>query len=88
MTFKREAITNEDGSRIYWDANMATMCSVVNKDAVNKYGEYRSYKICSSTLSTSSSSSFHSFPLNLLPGSGQRNYLIIPNSIAFSSTAH
>ena len=49
MTFQRNLITNEDDSKINWDDNMNTMYSIVNKDATNKYGEYRGYKVTPGT---------------------------------------
>ena len=50
MTLERTFIETEDDSKLNWDANNAIMYSVVNKDQVNKYGEYRSYKIFPGTL--------------------------------------
>jgi len=45
MTFDRSFITSEDDGKLNWDVNNAVMYSVVNKDAPNKYGEYRGWKI-------------------------------------------
>ncbi|KAL8725316.1 MAG: hypothetical protein Q9181_006455 [Wetmoreana brouardii] len=44
-TTKVSFIASEDDGKLNWDANNAVMYSVANKDAPNKYGEYRSYKI-------------------------------------------
>ena len=49
MTLQRSFIETEDDGKLNWDANNAIMYSVVNKDQVNKYGEYRSYKIFPAT---------------------------------------
>ena len=45
MTFDRSFISTEDDGKLDWDANNAIMYSVVNKDAPNKYGEYRGWKM-------------------------------------------
>jgi len=45
MTLDRSFITTEDDGKLNWDANDDVMYTVVNKDAPNKYGEYKSYKI-------------------------------------------
>lgn len=45
MTLDRSFIASEDDGKINWDANDDVMYTVVNKDAPNKYGEYKSYKI-------------------------------------------
>lgn len=45
MKFERTFLASEDEGKLNWDANNAVMYSVVNKDAVNPYGEYRGYKI-------------------------------------------
>ena len=45
MKQERVFITNEDDGKLDWDVNNAVMYSVVNKDAPNPYGEYKSYKI-------------------------------------------
>lgn len=43
--FQREFINTEDEAKLNWDANNAATYSIVNKDAKNKYGEYRGWKI-------------------------------------------
>ncbi|CAD0050799.1 unnamed protein product [Aureobasidium pullulans] len=45
MKLEKSYIESEDQSRLFWGANSATQYSVINKDAVNKYGEYRGYRI-------------------------------------------
>ncbi len=45
MTLDRSFITSEDQGKLNWDVNNGVMYSVVNKDAVNKFGEYRGWKI-------------------------------------------
>ena len=45
MKFERTFIDSENDGKLDWDVNNAVMYSVVNKDALNKYGEYRGYKI-------------------------------------------
>lgn len=45
MAYDRAFIASEDDGKLNWDVNNAVMISVVNRDAPNKYGEYRSYKI-------------------------------------------
>ena len=45
MTYDRTFIASENEGKLNWDANNAVSYSVVNKDAKNKYGEYRGYKI-------------------------------------------
>ena len=45
MTFERSFVTSEDEGKLDWDVNNGVMYSVVNKDAPNKYGEYRGFKI-------------------------------------------
>ena len=45
MTLDKTYIASENDGKLEWDSNNAVMYSVVNKDAPNKYGEYRSYKI-------------------------------------------
>ncbi len=45
MTLDRSFIATEDDGKLNWDANDDIMYAVVNKDAPNKYGEYKSYKI-------------------------------------------
>ncbi len=45
MTLDRSFIASEDDGKLNWDANDDVMYTVVNKDAPNKYGEYKSYKI-------------------------------------------
>ena len=45
MSLERSFIASEDDGKLNWDSNNAVMYSVVNKDAPNKYGEYRGYKI-------------------------------------------
>ena len=45
MKFERTFLASEDEGKLNWDANNAVMYSVVNKDAVNPFGEYRGYKI-------------------------------------------
>ncbi|KAG9521807.1 putative membrane copper amine oxidase, partial [Aureobasidium melanogenum] len=45
MKLEKSYIETEDASRLFWGANSATQYSVINKDAVNKYGEYRGYRI-------------------------------------------
>lgn len=45
MTLEKSFIASEDEGKINWDANDDVMYAVVNKDAPNKYGEYKSYKI-------------------------------------------
>ena len=55
MKLERTYITSEDDAKLNWDANNAVMYSVVNKDAPNKYGEYRGFKI----MRGKSSSSFY-----------------------------
>lgn len=45
MKLEKSCIESEDQSRLFWGANSATQYSVINKDAVNKYGEYRGYRI-------------------------------------------
>ncbi|KAL8639330.1 MAG: hypothetical protein Q9228_003622 [Teloschistes exilis] len=49
MTIDRTFLVSEDDGKLNWDANNNVMYSVVNKDAVNPYGEYRSYKIMPAT---------------------------------------
>jgi primary-amine oxidase len=45
MKLEKIYIDSEDHSRLFWGANAATQYSVINKDAINKYGEYRGYRI-------------------------------------------
>ena len=45
MRFERSFIDSENDGKLNWDVNNAVMYSVVNKDAKNKYGEYKGYKI-------------------------------------------
>jgi Cu2+-containing amine oxidase len=45
MKFERTFIDSEDDGKLNWDVNNAVTYSVVNKDALNKYGEYRGWKI-------------------------------------------
>ena len=45
MKFDRTFLASENDGKLNWDVNNAVMYSVVNKDAVNPYGEYRGYKI-------------------------------------------
>ncbi|KAI4098821.1 MAG: hypothetical protein L6R37_006275 [Teloschistes peruensis] len=49
MTIDRTFLASEDEGKLNWDANNNVMYSVVNKEAVNPYGEYRSYKIMPAT---------------------------------------
>ncbi|KAL8685663.1 MAG: hypothetical protein Q9218_007622 [Villophora microphyllina] len=49
MTLDRTFLASEDEGKLNWDVNNAVMYSVINKDAVNPYGEYRSYKIMPAT---------------------------------------
>ncbi|KAI4252160.1 MAG: hypothetical protein LQ352_004444, partial [Teloschistes flavicans] len=49
MTIDRTYLASEDEGKLSWDANNNVMYSVLNKDAVNPYGEYRSYKIMPAT---------------------------------------
>ncbi|KAL9582819.1 MAG: hypothetical protein Q9212_003073 [Teloschistes hypoglaucus] len=49
MTIDRTFLASEDEGKLNWDANNNVMYSVLNKEAVNPYGEYRSYKIMPAT---------------------------------------
>ncbi|KAL8725493.1 MAG: hypothetical protein Q9166_007313 [cf. Caloplaca sp. 2 TL-2023] len=49
MKFERTYLTSEDDGKLNWDSNNAVTYSVVNKDAPNKYGEYRGWKITPAT---------------------------------------
>lgn len=49
MTLKRTFVESEDTSRLFWGNNGATQFIVVNKDAPNKYGEFRGYRILPSS---------------------------------------
>ena len=45
MKFIREFINSEDDSKLNWGLNNEIMYTVVNKEATNKWGEYRGWKI-------------------------------------------
>ncbi|KAL8952143.1 MAG: hypothetical protein Q9222_001920 [Ikaeria aurantiellina] len=45
MEYERSFIASENEGKLNWDSNNAVMYSVVNKDAPNKYGENRGWKI-------------------------------------------
>lgn len=45
MSYNRKFISSENDAKLNWDANNAIWYTVVNKDKVNPYGEYRGYKI-------------------------------------------
>ena len=45
MTFDRSFILSEDDGKLDWDANNNIVYAVVNKEATNKFGEYKGYKI-------------------------------------------
>jgi primary-amine oxidase len=45
MKLEKTYIDSEDNSRLFWGANAATQYSIINKDAIKKYGEYRGYRI-------------------------------------------
>jgi primary-amine oxidase len=45
MKLEKSYIESEDQSRLFWGANGQTQYSVINKDALNRYGEYRGYRI-------------------------------------------
>lgn len=49
MKLQRTEINNEDEGKLDWAANGVTQFTVVNKDAVNSYGEYRGYRILPSS---------------------------------------
>ncbi|KAL2216423.1 copper amine oxidase [Thermoascus aurantiacus ATCC 26904] len=49
MKLERSFITNENMSKLMWPENNGAMYTVVNKDAKNKYGEYRGYRIVPSS---------------------------------------
>lgn len=50
MKLERSFITNENMSKLMWPENNGAMYTVVNKDAKNKYGEYRGYRIVPCTI--------------------------------------
>ncbi|EEP80558.1 conserved hypothetical protein [Uncinocarpus reesii 1704] len=52
MKLRKSFVNNERHSKINWSPNSATTYTVVNKDALNKYGEYRGYRISPVTSST------------------------------------
>ncbi|KAK0724664.1 copper amine oxidase [Lasiosphaeris hirsuta] len=45
MKLERSFIETEDDGRFNWGANSATQVLVVNENEVNKYGEYRGYRV-------------------------------------------
>ena len=45
MKLVRHEVKNEDESRLQWSGNGATQYRIVNKDHVNKHGEYRGYRV-------------------------------------------
>jgi primary-amine oxidase len=45
MKYERTFIDSESDGKLNWDVNNAVMYSVVNKEARNKHGEYRGWKI-------------------------------------------
>ncbi|KFA62426.1 hypothetical protein S40285_06085 [Stachybotrys chlorohalonatus IBT 40285] len=45
MKIQRSWVSNEDEAKLNWAPNSASSYVVLNKDAVNLYGEYRGYKI-------------------------------------------
>ena len=49
MALKRRFIDNETSGALDWDANSATQILVVNKDAKNRLGEYRAWRVQPST---------------------------------------
>lgn len=51
MKLERSFVTNENMSKLVWPENNGAMYTVVNKDAKNKYGEYRGYRIIPCTSS-------------------------------------
>ena len=81
MTFEREFVESE--SSLDWDVNNAVMYSVVNKEATNKYGEYRGFKIMPGEPG-------RNHVLNTLTSvaTGNRNYLQIENSSTLSNSAN
>ena len=86
MTFDRSFITSEDEGRLNWDVNNGVMYSVVNKDARNKYGEYRGFKILPGK---STQIRLLRFPkLILRPATGNRNYLTIQNSSTLGASVN
>ncbi|KFA54447.1 hypothetical protein S40293_11440 [Stachybotrys chartarum IBT 40293] len=45
LEIQRSWVNNEDEVKLNWASNSASSYVIVNKDAVNPYGEYRGYKI-------------------------------------------
>ncbi|KAI2080782.1 hypothetical protein LOZ04_004158 [Ophidiomyces ophidiicola] len=58
MKLDKSFITNERHSKINWDQNQATSYFIVNKDAPNKYGEYRGYRIAPDDFAATSATSY------------------------------
>ena len=80
MTYDRTFIESENDGKLDWDANNAVWYSVVNKDAVNKYGEYRGYKIMPGKSSINQTQIVLVTQFLTLTATGNKNHLVIKNS--------
>lgn len=84
MKLERSFITSEDDGKLNWDSNNAVMYSVVNKDAPNKYGEYKGWKITPGKPSLLNEIS----NLTRVLATGNKNYLTIQNSTTLGKSVN